>query len=445
MSSTGSNIEELFRKQFSGFERQPSKGLWSKITRKLAIREFFRFQPGSLNIYYIGLVSLLTAGALFLLPRSDKPAQEPAQQEIFSVPPLGSTDHKPEIRQEVTPAGKKLSGEHNNYQVVPAEVSGEQKNKQGSDVRTDNPVSGNENNNTITDKPIATTTDTSPVRLSRDLTSDPEKLLVDRTYADFTSDKVTGCAPLTVAFRNTSKNARHFTWHFSDGAVSGEKDPVYIFDDPGEYKVYLEAVGSNGKDISPEKLIVVSARPEADFEINISGENFPSDPVLFHNYSVNATRFQWDFGDGTQAEDMNPVHYYKNSGEYAIKLTVWSEEGCTDSLIIINPFQNNSCDIRFPNAFSPNPNGPSNGYYTEGLTTNEVFHPVCKGVLEYRLRIYNRFGSLVFESKDVSIGWDGYINGTLAKPGVYVWKARGRFTNGESFMKFGNVTLVQKK
>ncbi|MBA7591841.1 hypothetical protein ES708_34009 [subsurface metagenome] len=100
--------------------------------------------------------------------------------------------------------------------------------------------------------------------------------------------------------------------------------------------------------------------------------------------------------------------------------------------------------IEFPNAFTPNPNGPTNGYYAPGIPNNNVFHPVYKDVVEYHLRIFNRRGELIFESNDINRGWDGYINARIAAQGVYVWKARGRYSNGQSFVKFGNVMLIKK-
>ena len=100
--------------------------------------------------------------------------------------------------------------------------------------------------------------------------------------------------------------------------------------------------------------------------------------------------------------------------------------------------------IQFPNAFTPNSNGPTNGYYTPGIPNNDVFHPEYKGVVEYHLSIFNRRGELIFESDEINVGWDGYINDRLASQGVYIWKARGRFSNGENFEKFGNVMLIKK-
>ncbi len=100
--------------------------------------------------------------------------------------------------------------------------------------------------------------------------------------------------------------------------------------------------------------------------------------------------------------------------------------------------------IQFPNAFTPNANGPTNGYYTPGLPNNDVFYPVYKGVVEYHLSIFNRRGELIFESNEINIGWDGYINDHLAAQGVYVWKANGKYSNGQSFTKFGNIMLIKK-
>jgi hypothetical protein len=51
----------------------------------------------------------------------------------------------------------------------------------------------------------------------------------------------------------------------------------------------------------------------------------------------------------------------------------------------------------------------------------------------------------VFESNDVNIGWDGYYKGQFSDPGVYIWKVRGNFINGEPFTLMGDVTLLKNK
>jgi len=445
VSKTIKNIEDLFREQFSGFELEPSSGLWPKIARKVRFRQFFRFNPGTLNIYYLGLAIILAAGSLMLKNtvfsgESGNKPREPLPEQIKSTPLIpAEAKYNKSVVDDKSRTGNKQDTE------ISSGVSTSQNNTGNNEPLTGRislPASKKSGNN----KRLQPEKKTDSLLKATPCTmiSKPGKALKREVRADFVIENQNGCAPLTVRFRNKSVDAETYRWDFGDGAVSEEKDPVYIYDEPGQYRVRLVAAGPDGKDVSSEKLVVVATPPKADFEINTSGMNFPADPVAFHNYSENVTRCMWSFGDGSGSEEFNPVHYYKTSGEYTIKLKVWSEEGCVDSLVITNPFESSVCDIKFPNAFSPNLNGPSNGYYSEGLTTNEVFHPVCKGVLEYRLRIFNRFGTLVFESNDVNIGWDGYINGTLAKQDVYIWKARGRFTNGQNFMKFGNVTLVRK-
>ena len=63
--------------------------------------------------------------------------------------------------------------------------------------------------------------------------------------------------------------------------------------------------------------------------------------------------------------------------------------------------------------------------------------------MEYELNIFNRWGELIFVSKDPKIGWDGYYRGKLCKQDVYVWKVRIKFSNGEVLEKVGDVTLLR--
>jgi gliding motility-associated-like protein len=99
--------------------------------------------------------------------------------------------------------------------------------------------------------------------------------------------------------------------------------------------------------------------------------------------------------------------------------------------------------VEFPNAFTPSLAGPSDGQYDPNSPTNNVFHPQAEGVLDYKLYIYNRWGELMFESKNIETGWDGYFNGKLCPQDVYIWKAEGKFINGKTFEESGDVTLLR--
>ena len=121
-----------------------------------------------------------------------------------------------------------------------------------------------------------------------------------------------------------------------------------------------------------------------------------------------------------------------------------NEYGCTDSIVVMNAFAGSKYFIDFPNAFIPNPDGPSGGYYTKKSDESaQVFHPNFLGVEEYQLKIFSKMGILIFESNDVNIGWDGYFNGQLSNSGVYIWKVRGKYRNGQPFTMMGDVTLLK--
>ena len=92
---------------------------------------------------------------------------------------------------------------------------------------------------------------------------------------------------------------------------------------------------------------------------------------------------------------------------------------------------------------TPNEGGPNGGYYQVGNLSNDVFFPYTSGVVDYHLQIFNRWGELIFESRDVNIGWDGYYRGKLSQLGVYVWKAEVKLINDRVFKQSGNLTLIR--
>ncbi|MEZ5012165.1 MAG: hypothetical protein R2744_11535 [Bacteroidales bacterium] len=107
-----------------------------------------------------------------------------------------------------------------------------------------------------------------------------------------------------------------------------------------------------------------------------------------------------DFGDGSRSTDFEPVHTYAKTGQ-GVRLIARSEFGCVDSMTITNAFDDNSCYLRFPNAFIPNEGGPDRRILLPAgvIEQSDVFHPVWSGVTQYQMRIFSRMGILVFETK----------------------------------------------
>lgn len=86
-----------------------------------------------------------------------------------------------------------------------------------------------------------------------------------------------------------------------------------------------------------------------------------------------------------------------------------------------------------PNAFSPNGDG-----------LNDVFRAVPVGIAttEY-FRVYDRWGELVFSTKEFLKGWDGTYRGKKVPLGVYVWMVKGIDREGKTVEMKGTVTVIQ--
>jgi len=86
---------------------------------------------------------------------------------------------------------------------------------------------------------------------------------------------------------------------------------------------------------------------------------------------------------------------------------------------------------------------PTGGHWTPGSEDNTVFHPDVENATELRMVIFTRLGHRIFESDEVYVGWDGYINESeLAVQGVYIYKAWITYSSGEQEIQSGDVTFL---
>jgi PKD repeat protein len=268
-------------------------------------------------------------------------------------------------------------------------------------------------------------------------------VMPSKPVADFEPD-TSGCSPLLVQFRNLSVYGESYLWEFGDKETSTEKNPSHIYNFPGNYIVKLTVINIAGQS-SHNGLITVFQKPTAAFNIYPTDVINNSQVVVFTNYSFYGTSWRWNFGDGKTSVEESPWHKYASEGIYKVSLTATSKDGCTDSMLYITPVvvAYKTGDIKFPNVFKWNGSGPTGGYWEEGSINDNLFRPFFTNVIEYKLQIFNRWGVLLYESYDLRKGWDGYFgNSNLALQGVYVWKAVGRYADGNYFNKLGDVTFL---
>ncbi len=254
-----------------------------------------------------------------------------------------------------------------------------------------------------------------------------------------------GCMPWRITPNNTSLYATTYYWDFGDGYTSNAASPTYTYVQPGTYQITLYVTGPGGN-ASTSRIVNVYPSPRAYFDVSPPKVYVNDEDVRMFNLTDGGSSFIWEFGDGDTSHLRDPFHRYTTEGIYDITLHAYSENGCYDTYIkspgvTVEPFG----DLIFATVFKPNPDGPIE--IDELPNSGEemdmfFFPPIRETVLEYHMQIFNRWGTLIFETYDINRPWNGYYKGTLCQQGVYVWLVEGKYANGRPFKKAGDITLL---
>lgn len=156
--------------------------------------------------------------------------------------------------------------------------------------------------------------------------------------------------------------------------------------------------------------------------------------ATFNDLSVGAVTYLWNFGDGSDDSTStlaSPEHFYADDGTYIVMLISINPNGCSDTSFktveVLPDFY-----FYFPDAFTPNKNG-----------NNDFFMGYGAGIKTYRMRIFDRWGKFIFESSDITIGWDGTYKGDKAMSDVFTCVFDVESMRGVKKRKIGRVTLLR--
>ncbi|MES2396956.1 MAG: choice-of-anchor L domain-containing protein [Bacteroidota bacterium] len=156
--------------------------------------------------------------------------------------------------------------------------------------------------------------------------------------------------------------------------------------------------------------------------------------VTFNDLSVGAVTYFWNFGDASDDSTStlaSPEHFYADDGTYTVMLISINPNGCSDTsfkIVEILP----DFYFYFPDAFTPNKNG-----------NNDFFMGYGAGIKTYRMRIFDRWGKFIFESSDITIGWDGTYKGEKTMSDVFTCVFDVESMRGVKKRKIGRVTLLR--
>lgn len=228
------------------------------------------------------------------------------------------------------------------------------------------------------------------------------------TYTD-TIYAASGCDTLRTL--HLTQNMQSIT---TDNRIICEGETYQGHQSSGEYTDTL--VAANGCDSIHVLQLTVLSRPHPDLGANRSickGDSINLFPGSFDAYL-------WQ--DGSSENHLTVT----SPGVYSVRVsnTCGSEQ---QKLIVTDGV----CGLYFPNAFTPNGDG-----------RNDSFRPVIFNLHDFRWKIFNRFGQLVFETKEPAKGWDGRLNGQLQNAGVYIW-ACSYTRNDKVEVRKGSMVLIR--
>jgi gliding motility-associated-like protein len=229
----------------------------------------------------------------------------------------------------------------------------------------------------------------------------------------FTSDVIEGCPPLEVKFSDQTlytSPSSVYEWYFGNGDKTFLQNPEYTYNKSGIYAVTLVVTNAYAcaDSLTIPAYIHVFEVPDAAFVLNPKQVSIFDPLVKFNDRSLGfPVAWHWDFGDGTFGNLANLTHNYADTGTFQVSLIVENTYGCTDTAynqVVVYP--DNTLFV--PNAFTPNGDGD-----------NDIFRAYGVNVNGFEMKIFNRWGEMIFASEDIEIGWDGTYKGSPLQAEVY--------------------------
>lgn len=173
----------------------------------------------------------------------------------------------------------------------------------------------------------------------------------------------------------------------------------------------------------------IALNATADKDTITSGES-----TKIHAFVDTTLKILWS----PETDLENPTTYTTNvtpkvTTTYTV--TILDSIGCARTASVTVYVISTACDqsIAFvPNTFTPNSDGKNDLLYVRSNDLTEIY-----------FAIYNRWGEMVFETKDLRRGWDGTYKGMRVDPAVFAWYLKGICNNGNKFFKKGNVTILR--
>ncbi|HEX7904814.1 MAG TPA: gliding motility-associated C-terminal domain-containing protein [Chitinophagaceae bacterium] len=214
----------------------------------------------------------------------------------------------------------------------------------------------------------------------------------------------------------------------------GIANPTVINPPPGTHVYHVTITDHNGcRSLIDQQVSIIVATPPI---IGIVRDTIVAvnQPLQLNATDVNNSGFiNYVWTPTTGLNDpfiSNPVAVLDRDIQYVIKATTINN---CEAYTTVNVKVYKGPEIYVPTAFTPGSDG-----------RNDMLKAIAVGMKEFHyFSIYNRWGQMVFTTKDLRIGWDGKLNGVMQGPDVFAWLAEAVDYKGNIIKRKGTVTLIR--
>jgi gliding motility-associated-like protein len=262
------------------------------------------------------------------------------------------------------------------------------------------------------------------------------KQLFNNPTIDFTNDVACNLLPIRFSNQTDTLSTGHlnWVWQFSDTDSLNGYNATYTYKTGGTKHIKLIAKSTicNYNVIKDTSLLI--RIPETGMMLPPATTYMNTNFRLHSRNLIGDTyKYKWEPSWGLDSTNIASPNFNFNLNQ-VYKISYISAHGCiTTDTIPVYVFENTVVDLFVPKSFSPNGDG-----------VNDQLFVYLAGIKNFHyLKIYNKFGQLIFENKSSDIPWDGTSNGTVQPLGAYAWIAEGEDVNGKIQTKTGSVMLLR--
>ncbi len=243
-----------------------------------------------------------------------------------------------------------------------------------------------------------------------------------------------GCINGDVQLNPAWKDGSSYQWSLDGGLITDSTGKIYTtkWTEPGNKVIVLIAYSGLGCSSGPYTAHTnIHDIPLVSIDYVSSYDVCAEDTIALRTTDSTGLQYQW-MGSSKLLKSEGAQLFAIVTGTDKIILTGIDEWGCrnTDSVDVT---AHTCCEIAVPNAFSPN---------NDGL--NDRFRIITNGNQRIgTFIILNRWGQKMFETKDVTQGWDGTYMGVPQEMGTYYYYIKYTCTSSDVFEKKGEVILIK--